>query len=89
MSKNMKKTEAILREMVMITLRSELTKIQRTNLETCITIHMHQKESTGNVLNVLMLPDCCFHCGPMSSYSHTKVHCVSAIPHASPDCHIK
>lgn len=47
MSKNMKKTEAILREMVMITLRSELTKIQRTNLETCITIHMHQKESTG------------------------------------------
>ena len=47
MSKNMKKTEAILREMVMITLRTELTKIQRTNLETCITIHMHQKESTG------------------------------------------
>ena len=43
----MKKTEAILREMVMITLRGELTKIQRTNLETCITIHMHQKESTG------------------------------------------
>ena len=49
MSKNMKKTEAILREMVMITLRSELTKIQRTNLETCITIHMHQKESTGRL----------------------------------------
>lgn len=49
MSKNMKKTEAILREMVMITLRSELTKIQRTNLETCITIHMHQKESTGTL----------------------------------------
>ena len=50
MSKNMKKTEAILREMVMITLRTELTKIQRTNLETCITIHMHQKESTGQPL---------------------------------------
>lgn len=49
MSKNMKKTEAILREMVMITLRGELTKIQRTNLETCITIHMHQKESTGTL----------------------------------------
>lgn len=47
MSKNMKKTEAILRELVMITLRSELTKNQRTNLETCVTIHMHQKESTG------------------------------------------
>ena len=53
MSKNMKKTEAILREMVMITLRSELTKIQRTNLETCITIHMHQKESTGILLHIL------------------------------------
>ena len=53
MSKNMKKTEAILREMVMITLRSELTKIQRTNLETCITIHMHQKESTGQQSNQL------------------------------------
>ena len=52
MSKNMKKTEAILREMVMITLRSELTKIQRTNLETCITIHMHQKESTGESADV-------------------------------------
>ena len=53
MSKNMKKTEAILREMVMITLRSELTKIQRTNLETCVTIHMHQKESTGILLHIL------------------------------------
>ncbi|DBA69380.1 TPA: Dynein gamma chain, flagellar outer arm [Trebouxia sp. C0005] len=50
MSKNMKKTEAILREMVMITLRGELTKIQRTNLETCITIHMHQKESTEELV---------------------------------------
>ena len=55
MSKNMKKTEAILREMVMITLRSELTKIQRTNLETCITIHMHQKESTGESTDVQTL----------------------------------
>lgn len=53
MTKNMKKTEAILREMVMITLRSELTKIQRTNLETCITIHMHQKESTGILPHML------------------------------------
>ncbi len=43
MSKNMKKTEAILREMVGLTLRTDLTKIQRTNLETCITVHMHQK----------------------------------------------
>lgn len=61
MSKNMKKTEAILREMVMITLRSELTKIQRTNLETCITIHMHQKESTGEKSSPMVhsLITCC------------------------------
>ena len=50
MSKNMKKTDAILREMVMITVKTSLSKIQRTNLETCITVHMHQKESTEDLL---------------------------------------
>ena len=50
MSKNMKKTEAILKEMVMITLRADLTRIQRINLETCITVHMHQKESTEDLV---------------------------------------
>jgi len=34
----------------MITLRTDLTRIQRTNLETCITVHMHQKESTEDLL---------------------------------------
>lgn len=34
----------------MLTLRTELTRIQRTNLETCITVHMHQKESTEDLL---------------------------------------
>ena len=47
MNKNMKKTEAILRDMVNITVRGDLSRIQRINLETCITVHMHQKESTG------------------------------------------
>lgn len=37
MNRNMKKTEAILRDMVLITVRSDLTDIQRKNLETCIT----------------------------------------------------
>lgn len=36
--------EAILRELVTITLRTDLTRTQRTSLETCITVHMHQKE---------------------------------------------
>lgn len=39
-----KKADAVLRQLVDITLRTDLTRIQRTNLETCITVHMHQKE---------------------------------------------
>jgi hypothetical protein len=39
-----RKAEAVLRDLVDITLRSDLTRTQRTNLETCITVHMHQKE---------------------------------------------
>ena len=37
MNRNMKKTDALLRDMVMITVRADLSRIQRTNLETCIT----------------------------------------------------
>lgn len=44
MVKAAKKAEAILRQLVELTLRPDLTRIQRTNLETCITVHMHQKE---------------------------------------------
>ena len=47
MTKAMKKAEALLREMVALTLRPDLTRNQRTNLETCVTVHMHQKETTG------------------------------------------
>ena len=43
MSKALRKTEALLREMVAVTLRNDLTRNQRTALETCITVHMHQK----------------------------------------------
>lgn len=39
-----KKAEAVLRQLVELTLRPDLSRIQRTNLETCITVHMHQKE---------------------------------------------
>ena len=49
MNRALKKSEAILKEMVALTLRPDLTRNQRTNLETCITVHMHQKESTGAV----------------------------------------
>lgn len=50
MSKNMKKTDAVLKEMVTITVKTSLSSIQRTNLETCITVHMHQKESTEDLV---------------------------------------
>jgi len=36
--------------MVTMTVRTDLTRIQRTNLETCITVHMHQKESTEDLV---------------------------------------
>mmetsp|Transcript_5388 Transcript_5388/g.12712 ORF Transcript_5388/g.12712 Transcript_5388/m.12712 type:complete len:4322 (-) Transcript_5388:507-13472(-) len=50
MSKNMKKVDNVLKEMVQITLKPGLTKNSRTNLETCITVHMHQKESVEDLL---------------------------------------
>lgn len=54
MQKAAKKAEAILREMVGITLNTSLTRIQRTNLETCITVHMHQKEISGRNHRVMI-----------------------------------
>lgn len=38
MSKNMKKMDGILKEMVTITVKTSLSKNHRTNLETCITV---------------------------------------------------
>ena len=54
MTKAMKKAEALLREMVALTLRPDLTRNQRTNLETCVTVHMHQKETTGGLRSPLI-----------------------------------
>lgn len=36
--------EATLRELVTLTLRQDLDPIQRTSLETCITVQLHLKE---------------------------------------------
>ena len=49
MAKAAKKADTILRDLVAITLNTNLTSIQRTNLETCITVHMHQKEISGRL----------------------------------------
>ena len=47
LAKSARRAEAQLREMVALTLRGDLTRNQRTALETCITVHMHQKETSG------------------------------------------
>ena len=49
MVKAARKAEIVLRDMVAITLNTRLTRIQRTNLETCITIQLHQKEISGEL----------------------------------------
>jgi hypothetical protein len=50
------------REMVMITLSTDLDRIQRTNLETCITVHMHQKESTEDLMRKKVRRTCQVQC---------------------------
>ena len=50
MSKTMKKTDGILREMVVLTTKTDLTKMQRKNLETCITVHMHQRDTSEDLI---------------------------------------
>lgn len=50
LTKVLKKAEATLSELVSLTLRSDLTPTQRTSLETCITVYMHQKEASEELL---------------------------------------
>lgn len=59
--KAQRRAEAALREMVSMTLDATLTPLQRTSLETCITVYMHQKESTDELVkakvgDVVMTP---------------------------------
>jgi len=46
MSRTMKKTDAILKEMIVITTRTTLGKNERKNLETCITVQVHQRDTS-------------------------------------------
>ena len=50
MTKCMKKTDQILKDMVNLTIRTDLSKIQRKNLETCVTVHMHQRDTTEELI---------------------------------------
>lgn len=50
MSKVFRKTDALLKEMVTLTTRQDLNRIQRINLETCITVHVHQRDCTEDLV---------------------------------------
>lgn len=50
MTRALRRADSILREMVALTVDTSLSRSQRTNLETCITVHMHQKESTEDLV---------------------------------------
>ena len=44
-----KKSDALLKEMIVITTRSTLGKNERKNLETCITVHVHQRDTSEDL----------------------------------------
>ena len=50
LTKALKRAEATLRDLVALALRKDLTKLQRTALETCITVYIHQKEATEELV---------------------------------------
>ena len=49
MSKANKKAEALLKEMITITQRPSLGKNERKNLETVITVHVHQRDTSDEL----------------------------------------
>jgi dynein heavy chain len=50
LTRALRRTEAILSGLVNLALRPDLTKLQRTALETCITVYVHQKEATEDLV---------------------------------------
>jgi dynein heavy chain len=50
MNKAMKKTDVLLKEMIVLTTRSTLGKNERKNLETVITVHVHQRDTSEDLL---------------------------------------
>ena len=50
LNKAMKKTDTILKEMIGLTTRTNLTKNDRKNLETCVTVHVHQRDTSEDLL---------------------------------------
>jgi dynein heavy chain len=49
LSKTLKKVENTLREMIRLTISREMTTMERRNLETCITVQMHQRDTVEHL----------------------------------------
>jgi dynein heavy chain, axonemal len=50
LTKALRRADGTLRELVDCALRDDLTTVQRTALETCITVYIHQKEATEGLV---------------------------------------
>jgi dynein heavy chain len=50
MNKALKNADTMLRDLITITTKPNLTKIERTNVETCITVHVHQRDTTEDLV---------------------------------------
>ena len=50
MRKAFKKQDDLLKEMIVITTRPTLGKNDRKNLETCITVHVHQRDTSEELI---------------------------------------
>lgn len=50
LTKALNRAEGTLHELVALALNTNLTRVQRTTLETCITVYLHQKEATEELV---------------------------------------
>lgn len=49
LSKALRKVESTLKEMIRLTITREMTSLERRNLETCITVQMHQRDTVEDL----------------------------------------
>ena len=50
MTKALKSADTMLRDLITITTKATLNKNERTNVETCITVHVHQRDTTDDLV---------------------------------------
>ena len=50
MAKALRTADGMLRDLITITTKTNLSKNERTNVETCITVHVHQRDTTEDLV---------------------------------------